>query len=164
MTDSNYVKIKDWWHSLFEYAIVAKGFIGVWEIVSAFLILFVSKAEFSSLFSLIARSELLENPRDMFINFIAQNLQTLSLNTKIFIAIFILIHGLLDIFLVIQLYRNKIWAYLLAIAVMLIFIGYQIYRITLYHSPVLVVITIFDLFLVGLIWHEYKYQKNLVKS
>jgi uncharacterized membrane protein len=164
MIDFKYLKIKDWWHALFEYAIVAKGFIGIWETISGFLILFISKAEFNSLFSSLARNELLEDPHDFFINFIAQNLQTLSLDTKIFIAIFILIHGILDIFLVVQLYRNKIWAYLLAIAVMLIFIGYQIYRIVLYHSLILIVITIFDLLLVGLIWHEYKHQKNLMKS
>ncbi len=157
-------KLEYYWRILFEYAVIIKGFSGVWETVSGLLFLFVNKEVFNNLFHFIFSNELLEDPYDPFINFIAQSLQNISVNTKIFIAIYILVHGLINIFLTIQLYRNKLWAYLLAMSAMIIFIIYQIYRIILYHSAVLTIITIFDLILIFLIWHEYKHQKSLIQS
>ncbi len=164
MTDSKYLKIKNYWHFLFEYAVIIKGFNGVWETISGLLFLSVNKELFNNLFYFLFSNELLEDPHDPFINFIAQSLHNIFLDTKFFIAIYILIHGLLNIFLAIQLYRNKLWAYLVAIGAMIIFISYQIYRIILYHSVILTIITILDLLLIFLIWHEYKYQKSLMQS
>jgi len=154
-------KLIRYWHAFFELAVFIKGFNGIWETVSGFSVLFFSKAAFSKLFSFLFRNELLENPHDSFIDFMAQAMQNLSTGTKRFAAIYILLHGLLNIFLAIQLYRNKLWAYLVAINVIIVLIFYQIYRIALHHSLFLTVITIFDALFIILTWHEYQYQKTL---
>lgn len=150
-------------HKIFEFGILIKGFNAVWEIASGFFILLASKAALNSLFYFLAGNELLEDPRDILFNFVFNFLQNLSHGTQLFIAAYILIHGFLNLFLVIQLYRDKIWAYLATISVMVVFIFYQVHRIILHHSPVLTVITIFDILFVALTWHEYDRKKSKIK-
>jgi len=155
--------IQKYWHKLFEYSIFIKCFTGIWETISGFLVLFLSKTTLTNWFLPIAHNELLEDPNDMLMNFLMHALQNFSNDAKAFAAIYILLHGFLNIFLAIQLYRDRHWAYPAAIGTMLVFMFYQIYRIYAYHSLVLVAITIFDAFFVVLIWHEYKYHKEIVQ-
>lgn len=157
-------KLQKYWHRLFKFSVLIKGFTGAWETVSGFLFLFLSKATLGGWFSLLVRNELVEDPNDRFINFMAHALQNLSSDTKTFAALYVLAHGLLNIFLVIQLYRNKYWAYLIIIWAMLISMPYQIYRISLHHSATLTAITIFDVFFIALAWREYKIHKYAVIS
>jgi len=123
-----------YWHELFEIGIVLKGINGIWETLSGILILFLNKATLSNWFSYISYHELLEDPGDKFINFFAGLLQNLSSSTQTFVAIYILFHGCLNIFLSIQLYRKKHWAYLVTIVSIILFLFYQVYRVYLYHS------------------------------
>jgi uncharacterized membrane protein len=52
--------------------------------------------------------------------------------------------------------RGKLWAYPLSIWVLLAFIAYQLYRYTFTHSIGLILLSIFDLVVLWLIWHEYR--------
>jgi uncharacterized membrane protein len=158
---NNYSKFENVLHQVFEFGILIKGINGVWETISGFFILFLSKATLNNIFNFLASKEMLEDPNDFFVGFSTRFLQNLSHDTQVFIAVYILLHGLLNLFLAIQLYRDKIWAYMVTITVMIIFIFYQIHRIILYHSSVLIVITIFDILFIILTWHEYKRKKYL---
>lgn len=148
-------------HQIFEFGVFIKGFNGVWETVSGFFILLLSKEAIERVFYLLASREMLEDPHDFFLSFALRFLENLSHNTQIFIAVYILLHGFLNLFLAIQLYRDKIWAYLVTMVVMTIFLFYQIHRIILYHSSILTTITIFDILFIILTWHEYNRKKNL---
>jgi len=158
----NNQKTENFLRLIFKFGIFIKGFDAVWEITSGLFVLLTSKIAINKLFYFLSNKELLEDPNDIFFNFLFKFLENLSHNTQIFIAIYILLHGLLNLFLAIQLYRDKLWAYLATIMVMIIFIFYQIHRIILYHSVVLTAITIFDILFIILIWHEYKCKKNKV--
>lgn len=149
-----------YWHELFKFGVLIKGANGVWETISGFLFLFVSKATLTGWFFLIARDELLEDSDDKLINFFAHALQNLSSDTKIFAALYILAHGLLNIFLAVQLYRGKHWAYLVTIGTMVVFMGYQVYRISVHHSLILTALTVFDAFFIVLAWHEYNHLRE----
>lgn len=151
-----------YWHELFEAGIAIKGFNGVWETITGFLFLVLSKETLDSWFSYITRNELLEDPRDNLIQFFAHTFQNFSSDTKTFAALYVFLHGILNIFLVIQLYRDKHWAYLVTIGSMIIFMIYQIYRISVHHSLFLTLITIFDALFIALAWHEYKYHRDKV--
>jgi len=54
--------------------------------------------------------------------------------------------------------RNKLWAYPWLIGVLLIFIGYQVYRIVLSPTLGLIALTGFDIVIVALAWREYERQ------
>ena len=53
----------------------------------------------------------------------------------LFGAVYLLTHGLVKVVLVVALLLNKLWAYPAMIAVLLLFIGYQLYRIVLRRVP-----------------------------
>lgn len=148
------------WHKLFKFSVLIKGFIGTLGITSGLLFLFLNKTTLTGWFSLLVRNELLEDPNDRFINFLTYALQNISSDAKTFAALYVLAHGFLNIFLVVQLYRNKHWAYLVIIWVMLISMPYQIYRISIHHSLALIAITLFDAFFIILAWREYKIHKS----
>ncbi len=148
-----------YWHRFFELGITLKAINGLWETVTGFLLL--SKVNFLYWFYIVSQNELVEDPNDKFFNFLSHGFLNFSADAKKFIAIYLLVHGILNIFLAIQLYRQKHWAYLAMMATALIFVIYQIYRISVYHSLFLTFLTIFDAVFILLIWHEYKYHVNL---
>ncbi len=152
------------WHRLFEVGITLKGLNGILETVSGCLVLLVSKNAFNTVFIHLTRNELLEDPHDRFIHFLAHALQHLSTNTKTFAALYILTHGILNIFLAIQLYRERLWAYLVTIGAIILFMVYQVYRISHTHSLALTVITIWDALFILITWHEYKYRKHITSG
>lgn len=154
--------IQKYWHQLFRYGIFVKGFLGVWEIVLGSALLFAGNKMFFALTLFLSRRELKEDPHDFFVSFLDQTSRHIFLDAKIFAAGYILTHGILNIFLAIQLYRDKHWAYIAAIMVMVTFVLYQIYRIGIHHSFFLVAITLFDILFIALIWNEYLHQKKSI--
>lgn len=156
---NNYSKFENVLHDIFEFSLLIKGINGVWETVSGLFILLLSKAALNNLFNFMAGKEMFEYPHDFFINISSRFLENLSHGTQVFIAVYILIHGILNLFLVIQLHRDKIWAYLVTITVMVIFILYQVHRIILHHSIPLMIVTTFDVLFTILTWHEYDRKK-----
>jgi len=149
-----------YWYELFRFGIYTKGFIGVWEVISGLLFLFIKRSTLHKWHVWIIRNELLEHPNDKIMSLLSSLTQNFSHGTRVFAAMYIIIHGLLNIFLSVQLYREKHQAYLVAIGIISIFIPYQIYRIYIHHSIILTIITVFDFFFIQFIWHEYKRHRD----
>jgi uncharacterized membrane protein len=82
--------------------------------------------------------------------------QNFSVSSQHFYAFYLLSHGVVKIFLVIGLLKNKLWSYPASLAVMSLFIVYQLYRFFYTRSLGLIVLTVFDLIVMILIWHEYR--------
>ncbi len=68
-------------------------------------------------------------------------------------------HGVVKIVLVSALLRDKIWAYPWMIAFLIVFIVYQIYRMTFAFSFGLLGLTVFDVVVVWLTYREYGKQR-----
>ena len=73
-----------------------------------------------------------------------------------FYAFYLLSHGLLKGILVVFLLREKLWAYPAAIALFGLFILYQLYRYSFTHEIGLILLSVFDLFVIYLAVHEYR--------
>ncbi len=130
------------WHWLFEVALVLRTISGIAEVILGIFILSASKELFNN---------------------ITTNFLQITEGAKTFAAIYILAHGILNIVLSIELYRERFWAYKTNLVILALFLVYQFYRIYLYHSKILIVVTIVDLVFIILLWHEYKYKiKNMV--
>ena len=78
----------------------------------------------------------------------------------LFGAIYLLAHGIVKVALVTALLLNKLWAYPWMIMVLILFIGYQLYRIALHPTVGMVALTIFDLVIVVLTGREYGQQRR----
>jgi uncharacterized membrane protein len=147
-------------HTLFLCSVWIKGLAGVVETIGGILVLFVTQKLLDSFILLLTAPELAEDPADWIVNYLCNAVQHFSESTKYFASIYLIIHGLIKIFLVAGLLRNKLWAYPLSLWFLGAFIFYQGYRFTHTHSIWLVLLTVFDLVVAFLIWREYQWRKT----
>jgi uncharacterized membrane protein len=78
----------------------------------------------------------------------------------VFAAVYLLSHGLSKVVLVALVLRDKLWAYPWLIALLGVFIAYQLYvLIFVKFSWSLTALTVFDVFLVWLTWREYQAKR-----
>jgi uncharacterized membrane protein len=149
-------KPKDTLDRVFEIGIIAKGLNGLAELVGGLLLLFVTPSSIHHLVALLTQGELSEDPHDLVAHYLLHTANGLTGSAVLFGAIYLLTHGAVKIVLVIALLLNKLWAYPCLIVVLLVFIGYQLYRIALDPSAGLIALTIFDAVIVALTWREYR--------
>ena len=147
-------------HQVFKFSVILKGLLALMECIGGVLLYVFSTASIAGLVNLLTQEELVEDPQD----FIAMHLQSwaehLSIGTQHFYAFYLLSHGVIKLLLVIGLLKNRLWAYPASLAVLAAFIGYQLYRYSYTHSFGLIVLTVFDLFVMVLIWHEYRLLRD----
>ena len=148
-------------HKSFQIGILVKGIDGVLEIIGGFLLMFVNPVRLNKLITLLTQHELSEDPRDMIAKFIIKFSSNFSISSQYFGAFYLISHGIIKFILVILLWRKKIWAYPLTIVSLILFIIYQMYRYTVDHSVVLLILTIFDIIMILLTFVEYKSMKLL---
>jgi uncharacterized membrane protein len=140
---------------VFVISLILKALNAIGQTLLGIVLLFTSDIT-GTIYSL-AQKELLEDPGDFFATHVSRIASSLSAETQLFGALYLLSHGVIKLFLVWGMMKNKLWAYPASLAVFALFIVYQIIRFTSTHSIFLVLLTIFDIFVIWLIWHEYKY-------
>ena len=145
---------------LFEIGIILKGLDGILETIGGLLLLVVSPATINSVTAWLTQHELSEDPHDFIANHLLRYAHGLTGSAVTFAAVYLLLHGVTKIALVLALLRNQIWAYPWMITFLLIFIGYQLYRIALSPTLGLSALTAFDVFIVFLTWREWHKQTN----
>jgi uncharacterized membrane protein len=151
-------KPKDTLDRVFEVGIIAKGLNGLAELVGGLLLLFVTPGRIYHLVALLTQGELSEDPHDLIAHYLLHTAHGLSGGAVLFGAVYLLTHGAVKVALVIALLFNKLWAYPCMIVVLLVFIGYQLYRIALHPGAGLIALTVFDAVIVALTWREYRRQ------
>jgi len=143
-------------HQLFEVSVALKGIHALIECIGGLALVIVSTAAIQELVAWVTQDEIAEDPGDFIASHMLAWVQTFSVSTKNFFAFYLLSHGIVKLFLVAGLLRNRAWAYPASLIVLGLFIAYQVYRFALTQSFGLVVLTIFDLIVIVLIWHEYR--------
>lgn len=143
-------------HQIFEISILLKGAHALIECVGGLVLAFVSTSAITSLVNGLTQDELIEDPNDFVATHLSSLAQKFSVDTQHFYAFYLLSHGIIKVFLVIGLLRNKLWAYPVSLVVLGLFIVYQLYRFSYTHGVGLIVLTVFDVIVTGLIWHEYR--------
>jgi uncharacterized membrane protein len=150
-------------HRLLRIGIFLKGVEGVLEILGGLIFFYVHAATVTNTVTAITQDELTEEPGNFIANFLLHWSQGLTSDSKLFIALFLLVHGLVNLILVLGLMRRKIWAYPSAMAIFIVFVLYQIYRFINGPSFILSGAIIFDVIFIALIAREYRHaRKGLV--
>ena len=151
-------------HRLFELAIFVKGVDGVLETVGGLLLLFVPLHRLDSLVRWLLAHELSSEPHDWIAKATAHLVDSLSLDTKLFASVYLIGHGLVKIFLVYALWREKLWAFPVALWFIALFVVYQLYRYTHTHSIALLVFALVDVGVAWFIWREYLVREAGVQT
>ncbi len=147
-------------HQLFLISIWIKGISGILETLAGIAAVFVEPRALEAVVLFLTAPELSEDPDDWFANFLGGAVRQYSADTQTFLSTYLMIHGLIRVFLVGGLLRRKLWAYPVSLAALGLFIVYQGRRFMHTHSLWLVFLTVLDLGVAYLIWDEYRLRKR----
>ena len=147
-------------HQIFQISVLIKGAFAVIECVAGVAFFLVSTSSIQNLVNMLTQEDLTENPKDFIATHLLAAAQNFSVETKNFYALYLLSHGIVKLLLVIGLLRNKLWSYPASLIVLGLFIVYQLYRFSYTHGAGLMLLTVFDIFVMGLIWHEYRLMRR----
>jgi uncharacterized membrane protein len=153
-------KEKNLEHKVFEISILLKGINGIIETIGGIFLLIIPVGTITRYVHEFFANEIAGDPTDLIANYVLNYSQTLTHKAEIFAAIYLLIHGVIKIWLIYSIYKNKLWAYPVAGVIFLFFIFYQAYEIFMRHSILLTLITLLDIIILLLLHSEYKRLKR----
>jgi uncharacterized membrane protein len=137
-------------HQIFEIGILLKGAHALIECIGGLVLAFVSTSAITGLVNALSQEELIEYPNDFIAAHLLSLAQNFTVSTQRFYAFYLLSHGVIKVFLVAGLRRNKLWAYSVSVVVLGLFIVYQLYRFSYTHGVGLIMLTVFDVIERGL--------------
>jgi len=140
---------------LYRIGLWIKGVDGVLEMAGGHLQNTVDQAKLGQLVAFLTQRELTEDRSDWIANHLRDAVSQLSPNTKLFASMYLLGHGVIKLFLMVALLRNWPWSFRPAIAFLLVFVGYAVYRMSLHFSLPLLLVSVMDSVIALLVWREY---------
>jgi uncharacterized membrane protein len=143
-------------HQVFVVSVVAKGAHALIEIAGGLALYLVSTATIVRTITGWSYDELAEDRHDWIASHMLDFARGFSVADHDFYAFYLLSHGLVKGVLVWGLLREKLWAYPASFAVFGAFIAYQLYRFSFTHEIALILLSIFDMFVIFLAVHEYR--------
>lgn len=150
-----------WYHpsslldKVFEGGIILKGLSGVAEFLGGLALFFVHPNMIHNFLVFITQQELAENSHDTIANMVLHSADHLSTGSTTFIIIYLWIHATIKFIAVIGILKNQLWAYPFSLIALGILMLYQVYSIVLHRSIGMILLTLFDIFILWLIWREY---------
>jgi len=148
----------------FRITVTLKGLDGLLEVIGGITLLVVSPASIERFVRLLTAHELAQDPHDFISLHLLHSASQLSRSSTVFGGIYLLAHGISKVVLVVFVLLDKLWAYPLMIALLGIFIVYQVYRLTYKVSFTLIFLTLFDILVVCLTWREYRIKRRSLNT
>lgn len=139
-----------------------KGITATAEVILGILFLTISSQTVNKVIFFIFGDELMEQPRDPIWNFFLHGFNGLSTSVQHFWAFIFIAHGVVIMFLIVGLVKEKFWVYPIAAVIFICLAAYQIFHIIYAPSLILSVLTTLDILFIWLIIQEYKYQKEIL--
>jgi len=149
-------------HLFFEVSLLLKGAFALFEIIGGLLAYVITQQLLINIVGAITQDEFSEDPHDFVANYLLHSAQNFSISAQHFTSIYLFSHGVVKLWLIAGLLRKKLWYYPTAMVVFGLFIVYQLYRFSYTHSVFLLLITMLDLVVIGLTWHEYRYLRRVL--
>ena len=144
----------------FRISVALKGLDGVLEVIGGLVLLFISPDTLQAWARTLTAHELAQDPHDFIARHLLNSASQLSHGTTLFGAAYLLTHGIAKIVLVVAVLRGQLWAYPWMIALLGVFIVYQVYRLSYRLSVGLLLLTLFDMFVVVLTVLEYRRKRT----
>jgi uncharacterized membrane protein len=144
----------------FYISLTLKGLNAGLEILGGLLLLLISPATINRLVITLTQNEFTEDRHDFLVTHIRSFGHHLTTSSRLFAVAYLLSHGIVKMVLIVALFKQKLWAYPWMIGVLGLFVVYQVYRMTYLFSVGLLLLTIFDVFIIILTWLEYNRHRQ----
>jgi uncharacterized membrane protein len=148
----------------FRISLYLKGLNGLLEILGGILLILISPEQINHWAKSITEGELSQDPNNFIATHILKTAHHLSGGSLTYGAIYLLSHGVVKLFVIIQVLRGKLWAYPALMGVLGLFVIYQTYSMIAHFSFGMLLLTVFDLFIIFLTTIEYRKHKAMHAS
>jgi uncharacterized membrane protein len=154
-----------WFHprslldKVFEVSLLIKGIDGLIELLTGLGIWILTPEKLSRWVIRLAQNELKADPSNFIGHYFLHLGQKDAHDTGVFVIAYLVSHGILKLIIVFGLSRNLWWAYPFSFVVLTLFILYQVYAILTHFTLSMFLLTLFDLFVLALVWREYQKYK-----
>ena len=157
-------KIKRLFHKVFNASLYIKSVYAVFELIIGTLLFFLSAEQISRFFSWILHAEILEDPNDLFLRHFFSILNETTPATKLFVAWYLIVNGILKCILLYSLFKEKTWAYPIAGVVISFLVLFEIRMLLKHFSWFIISILFVDLIILVLLRFEYLRMEELHKN
>lgn len=141
---------------VFEGGVIIKGIDGLLEFVGGLLLFFFKPDQIHQFIAFITHKELLEDPQDRVANLLVQATSHIGNGGRTFAIAYLWVHAFIKLIAVIGLLKNYYWAYPFSLITLGLFMVYQLYSIIFVKVSIgMILLTVFDAFVLWLIWREY---------
>lgn len=147
-------------HRLFILTILAKGSLGLVQLATAAAIFLGFTDRLPSLAQLLVAAELAEDPNDFLAARIMSLVGALPETDLTFYTYYFAAHGILHVAIVAALLMGANWAYPSTIAVLGIFVIYQILEWSAVGGTMLIVLSVIDLLVIYLTLLEWRHRRH----
>jgi uncharacterized membrane protein len=144
----------------YRISLVLKGVDGLLETAGGILLLVVSPNTWDTWARTLFAHELSQDPND----FLARHVLHITGNlhaTQTFGAVYLISHGVAKLVVVGGLWKHQGWAYPVGLVFLTGFVAYQLYRMTFDFSVGLLLLTVFDVFVIWLVWRDYQEHRRV---
>lgn len=157
-----------WYHpttildKIFEGGLLLKGVSGAAEFLGGLLLVFFSPADIHKFITFITSGELIEDPHDKIAHLLFGWTNSLTEGMRLFLIIYLWIHATIKLIAVIGILKNQLWAYPFSLITLGLLMLYQVYTIVVKASVGMILLTLFDVFILWLIWREYGKERKIL--
>lgn len=147
------------WHWLFEAGVTVKATLGAAEALAGLGLSLTPNALVLRLVDWLTRFQIASGPDEHPADLAAWLAEHFSVHTQHFYGFYLIFHGGLKLGIMVLLWMRKLWAYPLAMVVLALFVAYEVTEWHREGSPFLAMLAVFDLFMIGLVWREWRTLK-----
>ena len=143
-------------HQIFVVSVIFRGLHALIEMAGGLALALIGTQTIVHTIAGWSYEELAEDRHDWVATHLLDFARGFSVADHNFYAFYLISHGVIKALLVVGLLREKLWAYPASFAVFGAFIAYQLYRYSFTHQFALILLSLFDLFVIYLAVHEYR--------
>jgi uncharacterized membrane protein len=143
-------------HWLFEASLVIKGLLTSAESVAGLGLLIAPNVLVARLVYWLTHFEITDQPTDTMASWTLRAVEQFPVSTQHFYGYYLMAHGGLKLAMVFMLWRRILWAYPGSMVVLGGFVAYQIGDFFHTGSPFLLLLSSFDMVMIGLVWQEWR--------
>jgi len=147
---------KKWLDISFDIGLLLKGLFAVGEILCGAAVLFLTPDRVTRLVEWISRAVLSRDPDDWLMTHLVIFGQSFTFSAQHFAMFYLLSHGIVKLVVILLLWKRRLWAYPVSVAVFIGFIVYQMIHFASGHSVLLLLLTALDIVMIILTIFEYR--------
>ena len=141
---------------MFRLALLVKGIDGAAEVLGAVVLALVPGATLHRLVAEVLVRDLIGSAHGWLAQHVVTVVDRFADGNRTFVVVYLGLHGVLKLALVVALLRKWLPAYPVAIAVLVAFVGYELYRAVRTGSLVLPVLAALDIAIIVIVLREYR--------